>query len=788
MSHTETATVNAFAEPAYLAYAMKVVKDRAIPDVEDGIKPVQRRILYAMYQLKLLPQTAKPMKCARVIGDVLGKYHPHGDSAVYEAMVRMAQPFSLRYPLVYGEGNFGSRDGDGAAAMRYTEARLSPISAALLDELTWDTVDFKPTYDNTLTEPTTLPARLPFLLLNGSYGIAVGMATNLLPHHLGEVVEAAKLMIVQPKTTLDELLAVMPGPDFPTGARLISSPEEIRKVYDEGRGSLRLRSRWTVETSGKNGKDWKLLVNELPQDTSTAKVMEAIEELLNPKAPEKNGKKLPHTPEQVRLKKMFGDLIESYVDGSDKDHPVRLVIEPKDRKIDPQALAMALCTHTDMEMNVSPNFVVIDEKGAPRQGGLRDWLSQWCAYRVETVRRRLTDEKARVDRRLHLLAGRLSILDRIEEVIAVLKKSQDPKADLMGVFGLDDVQAEDVLEMRLRQLANLEKTKILDEQAKLRAEQDRLAKLLGDEKSLRRLIVKELDADAKAFGDERRTELAPDVPTNARKAMTDSPAAALMGPEPIAVALTERGWIVWRPAKTWDDALTGEFKIKAGDAVRRVFWGDRSQPLLLLGATGRAYALRLTDLPSKADTAPLTQYFDLPPNERVLEGAIAATSDRLLIAGEGGYGFVVQAGDWNNRMRAGKAFLTLDEGELPLPPLMLAKDVPAEASVLALASDGRAVGFPLAEVKALPKGKGVGLIGLAPGVKLSDLTVLAPGEAASLRTAADKLVALAGEHWAGYLGGRSAGKKGKALHKSAVGAVFDRPGRERHVPAAPVVP
>lgn len=770
MSQVEHVSIEGFAKSAYLAYAMKVVKDRAIPDVEDGIKPVQRRILFAMQQLKLLGTSAKPMKCARVVGDVIGKYHPHGDSAVYEAMVRMAQPFSLRYPLVDGQGNFGSRDGDPAAAMRYTEARLTPIAAALLDELAWETVDYKPTYDNSHEEPTTLPSRLPFLLLNGSYGIAVGMATNLLPHNLNEVVEASKLLLSKPKSKFEDVMEHIQGPDFPTGGKLISSREEILRVYAEGRGTLRIRSKWSVEPVGKS---WRLIVHELPQDTSTAKVMMAIDELIDPKPAEKSGKKQPLKPEQLRLKKMFGDMIDNYVDGSDKDHPVRLVIDPKDRKMDPEVLAMALCAHTDMEMNVSPNFVCVDMEGNPRQGGIVDWLRQWCDYRVETVRRRLMDEKARVDRRLHLLAGRLSILDRIEEVIKVLKKSVEPKKDLMEIFGLDEIQAEDVLEMRLRQLANLEKTKILDEQAKLLAEQMRLAKLLEDEKLMRKQIIKEIEADAKAFGDERRTEIAPSESSSAKK-QTQNLVSERLSPEPVAIVLTERGWLGWRPAKTFEEAKEADYKVKAGDNIRRMWVGDRNADYaVFMDETGRAYSLKLTDLPSKADMMPLTTWFD--PQARIVEGAVGGPSSQWIILGNSGYGFVVKGADWINRMKAGKAFLSLGEHDRPLPPIPVPEGTAPETSVVVLSTDGRAVGFPLSEIKVLPKGKGVGLIGLAGEHRVSDAALVEDGLA--LKTAKGAKANLPSD-LSSWMGARSSGKKGKALHKQSEGAIFIRPGRE----------
>ena len=714
------------------------------------------------------------------VHNCIGKYHPHGDSAVYEAMVRMSQPFSFRYPLVHGEGNFGSRDGDSPAAMRYTEARLSPIAGALLDELNWSTVDYKANYDNVLTEPVTLPSRLPFALLNGTSGIAVGMATNLMSHNLREVVEACKLVVGKKKVTLDELLEVMPGPDFAVGAQIISSKEEIKKAYEEGRGAIRVRAKWKVERTGKGNKDWQLVVNELPPDTSTAKIMIAINELMDPTPAEKNGKKQPLKPEQLRLKKLFGDMIEEVRDGSDHDHPVHLIIVPKSRTVDPDVLTAALCTYTDLEANVSPNMVCVDLQGNPRQSGLLDWLTQWCQYRVDTVRRRLTDEKEHIDRRLHILEGRLSILDRIEEVIKVLKSSEDPKSDLISVFKLSEIQADDVLDMRLRQLANLEKYKLLDEQKEKLAEQARLEKLLGDEKLLRKLIIKELDEDAKKFGDNRRTLIQESASSAGRR--TEDMTTTLMGPEPVGVVLTERGWIAWRPAKSLEEAQSLDYKIKTGDTVKRVYFGDRAHNLLLISQKGRAYSLRLTDLPSKADTAPLTQFFDIENSDKIVEAAIAQAQDKYVVAGSGGYGFIVEASAWINRMKAGKAFLTLSDDEYPLPPLPITPEQMAHP-VVVLSSDGRAVSFPLSEIKELPKGKGVGLIGLAPNCVVADLTVHTPEAPAVLQLPKGKVYSLSNDDVNSILGARSSSKKGKALHKHSANTTFVRAGRQGLVAA-----
>jgi DNA gyrase subunit A len=743
---------------------------------------VQPAAVAETYDIQIADDSHEFLVQGCAVHNCIGKYHPHGDSAVYEAMVRMAQPFAMRYPLVQGEGNFGSRDGDNAAAMRYTEAKLAPIAGALLDELSPATVEFRSNYDNTMEEPVTLPSRLPFALLNGGEGIAVGMASFLLPHNLREVVEGAKLLLAKPKATIDELMAHIPGPDFPTYGVVISSQADIRKAYAEGRGSIRLRSRWKTEAVGKR---WRLVFTELPQPTSTAKIMLQIDELLDPKPREKNGKKLPLTAEQSRLKKLFGDLIDVYIDNSDKTDPVRLVIEPKDKKIDPDALAMLLCAHTELEMNVSPNIVMVDSKGTPRQGSLVDWLGQWCEYRLLTVRRRTIDEKAKLDHRLHILAGRLLILNHIDEAIALIRSSLSPREDLMKRFGLDEIQADDVLSMQLRAIGRLDHQKLVDEQTDKTAESIRLGKLLADEKAMRKLIIKELDADSKAFGDDRRTELAPAEATTARKQLETGAMSERLAPEPVAIAITERGWLSWRPAKSQEDALTGEYKIKAGDSIRRVLFGDRADQLLLLDATGRAYALRLADLPSKADTQPFTQWFT--PAAAIVEGAIGSPASRFVVAGSSGYGFVVEGKDWMNRMTAGKAFLTLAAGDAPLPPLPLPPDVDAGAQVITLASDGRSVVFPLSDIKALPKGKGVGLMGLVKTVSLTDLSLLAADGTAALRLASGKTAKLAKEHWEGVAGARASGKKGRILHKQSPGAVFDRPGREQlTTPVAPV--
>lgn len=754
-----TVELASYVNQAYLDYSMSAVRSRALPDAEDGLKPVQRRILFAMDKLGITPMS-KPVKSARVVGDVIGKYHPHGDTAIYDAMVRMAQPFVLRYPLVHGQGNFGTRDGDRPAAMRYTEVRLEPIAQALLDELSLETVDFQNNFDGTLTEPDLLPARLPFLLLNGSDGIAVGFATDFLPHNLREVGAAAKLLLQNPDASLDDVLAVLPAPDFPTGAALISTPEEIRKIYEEGRGSFRLRARWRVE---RDGRRWRLIFFELPYAVGAERVLEQIQELMEPKPKEKKGRKQPLTPEQLRLKKLFGEVIDDYQNHGGRDEAVRLVITPRDRRMEPEALAHLLLAHTLLEKTVPANFVALDRTGAPRSASIHDWLGQWCGYRLDTMRRRLAHEKRTVDRRLHLLAGRLSILDRIEEVVRVITRSDAPKDDLMAHFGLDSMQADDVLEMRMRQLANLEKTKLSTEQSRLLKEQKRLGRLLGSQAALRKQVIAELDADIARFGDDRRTRLEPAEPAVARKAVHHTAVSEKLAPEPVGLALTERGWIGWKPSKSLDGALASDYKIKAGDQLRQVMFGDRADHLLLLDEAGRGYSLHLMDLPSRADAAPLTTWFD-SGSSRFTQAVMARPPHNFLLAGRSGNGFVIQASDWIGRMKAGKAVLTLaDDDDRPLPPIAThaATD---DACVLALASDGRAVVFPLSDMKRMPKGKGVGIIGMTPGTFLAGLVVVEKNQSVRIEhQSGQEDVLIAPSQWQALVGRRSANKKGKRL-------------------------
>lgn len=713
----------------------------------------------------------------------IGKYHPHGDTATYDAMVRMSQDFLLRYPLVHGEGNFGSRDGDKAAAYRYTEAKMSKITDSLIDELRWDTVDMRDNFDGKEKEPWVLPSRLPMLMLNGASGIAVGMATEFPPHNIKEVVEGAKLLLKKPKTTAEELFEVIPGPDYPTGGVVINSPKEILATYNEGRGAFRLRSRWKVEQEGKN---WALVFYEIPYKFSAEKIMEEIADLMEPKPKESKGKESKGkkssgkvlSQDQIRLKKLFNELIKSYDNGSDRNEPIRIVVRPVDKSMSPDDLALTLCAHTSLEINVPVNMVAVDLKGTPRSGSLHDWMSQWCDFRLETIRRRSVDQKQRVDKRLHILKGRLTILDKIHEVVKMLTTSENPKERLMEDYGLDEIQAEDILETKLRSLARLEKHKLQEEFDKLTVESGRLEILLSDEKNIRKLAVQELDSDLKIYSDERKTLLEEAKAIRVNDLAKSSVIAEKMAPEPVAVALTERGWIAWRPAKNLEEAMAMDFKIKAGDKIKRVYFGDRSEYLLILNNKGRAFGMSLTSLPSKADTAPLSTWFDSETGTKFLDCVIANDNRKLILIGEKGSGFVVKASDWMNRQKAGKSFMTLKEGENPLPPYLLPQDLDVDKTLLlALSTDGRAVSFNLKELPELPKGKGNAVMGLAPDCLISDFTIISESQDVEM-IAGKKTYKIPYSEVQELIGARSSSKKGKALHKSSAKAIFARNGRE----------
>jgi len=720
----------AYAQRAYLEYALSVVKGRALPDVCDGQKPVQRRILYAMQRMGLgysgpnSNTPAKPVKSARVVGDVLGRFHPHGDSAAYDALVRMAQDFALRYPLIDGQGNFGSRDGDGAAAMRYTEARLTKISTLLLDEIDQGTVDFIPNYDGSTEEPRQLPARLPFALLNGASGIAVGMATEMPSHNLREVAEACVALVKNPQLTDDELFALLPGPDYPGGGQIISPASEVQAAYRTGRGSLKVRARWTIEDLARG--QWQLVVNELPPGVSSQKVLEEIEELTNPKV--KTGKK-GLTQEQTQLKASILAVLDVVRDESSKDAPVRLVFEPKSRSIAQGELITALLAHTSLETSAPINLTMVGLDGKPVPKTLRQMLTEWIAFRQATITRRSRHRLDKVLERIHILEGRQLVLLNIDEVIAIIRGSDEPKAALMARFLLSERQAEDILDIRLRQLARLEAIKIEQELAALREEQGKLEDILANPTSLRRLMVREIEADAKAFGDARRTLIQAEKKAVAEIKVVD---------EPVTVVISSKGWV---RARTGHGHDAGGFAFKAGDGLYGTFECRTVDALVVFGSNGRVYSVPVASLPgARGDGQPITTLIDLEAGTQPVHYWAGAPDTTLLLSGAGGYGFLATLEDLQSRQKAGKAFVALNEGETLCAPAlasgaMVARLAGADGSVIApptapeggeaaaaraaathvccVSSAGRILTFELSELKRQPKGgRGLMLIGL----------------------------------------------------------------------------
>ncbi len=698
----DTLPLAEYAQRAYLEYALSVVKGRALPDVCDGNKPVQRRILYSMLRMGLAftgTGGAKPVKSARVVGDVLGKYHPHGDTAAYDAMVRMAQGFAQRYPLVDGQGNFGSRDGDGAAAMRYTEARLAPIARLLLDEIDEGTVDFQPNYDGSEEEPRLLPARLPFVLLNGASGIAVGLATEIPSHNLREVAAASVALLKNDQLGDDELHALLPAPDFPGGGQIISPTADIREAYRTGRGSIKVRARWVIEDLARG--QWQLVVNELPPGTSTQKVLEEIEELTNPKI--KTGKKAL-AQEQVQLKQSLLAVLDAVRDESSKDAAVRLVFEPKSRTVEQAELITALLAHTSLESSAPVNLTMVGLDGRPTQKSLRRMLQEWTAFRLATVERRTRHRLLKVLDRIHVLEGRQLVLLNIDEVIRIIRNADEPKSALMARFKLSDRQAEDILEIRLRQLARLEAIKIEQELKDLRDQQGKLDEILASPAVLKRSVIREIEADAKAHGDARRTLIQEE-----KKAVVEIKVVD----EPVTVVVSLKGWV--RALKS-HEVDAGTLAFKPGDALYGCFPCRSVDHLLVFGSNGRVYSVAASQLPGgRGDGVPITTLIDLETGTQIAHYFAGDAQTTLLLANTGGFGLLARLGDMLGRNRGGKAFLTLEPAERVLPPTA----VPAgHRQVACLAMDSRLLVFGLDELKLQANG--------GKGLTLMDVDAKAP--------------------------------------------------------------
>ena len=681
-------TLARYAASAYLEYALSVVKSRALPDIFDGMKPVQRRILYAMDRMRLNPP-AKAVKCARVVGDVLGKYHPHGDQAAYDAMVRMAQDFSLRYPLVDGEGNFGSRDGDGPAAMRYTEARLTKISELVLSELDSEDVDFVPNYDGSFKEPVQLPAKLPFVLLNGASGIAVGMATEIPSHNLNEVAQAVLLLLKNPEATLDDILAVMPGPDYPGGGRIISSPAEIRQTYAVGRGSLRVRACYHFEELQRG--QWQLVVDELPPAANAELVLSQIEEITNPKP--KAGKKTI-SAEQANNKAAMLSVLDGVRNECDKDTKVRLVFEPKSSKVDREFFVQMLLSQTSLECNAPMN----GNDGRPAQKPLQQILVEWVRARLETVRRRTQARLNKVNARLHILEGRTKAIDNIDRVIEIVRFEDNPKEALMAEFGLTELQAEDILELRLRQLAKLEYERVEEEMKKLNAERETLEKILADEKTLKNVVAKETKEAAKLYGDARRTTI-----EEAKKASSEPVQVS----EPVTVVVSQKGYVRCRTGHGHDAKL---MSYKQGDAYQWSAECESTETLIVCGSNGRTYSVPVSQLPSaRGDGLPITSFIELEAGSEIVGYLAGSDNLGVMLYTTEGFGLACSLKNLVARVRSGKAFMSVGEQAVMCPPVVLTE---GSQYVACMAQDGRLLVFTLEELRTLAGGgKGVTLMG-----------------------------------------------------------------------------
>ena len=695
-----------YAQRSYLEYALSVVKGRALPDVCDGQKPVQRRILYAMSRMGLGfggtngTVGAKPVKSARVVGDVLGRFHPHGDQAAYDALVRMAQDFSQRYPLIDGQGNFGSRDGDGAAAMRYTEARLARISSLLLDEIDQGTVAFQANYDGSTEEPQQLPARLPFAVLNGASGIAVGLATEIPSHNLREVADACVALIKNPQLLDDDLHAILPGPDFPGGGQVISTASEIADAYRTGRGSLKCRARWKIEDLARG--QWQLIVTELPPGVSSQRVLEEIEELTNPKI--KAGKKAL-SQDQIQLKASVLAVLDGVRDESSKDAAVRLVFEPKTSRIEQSELITTLLAHTSLETTSPVNLTMIGLDGKPTLKSMRQMLQEWISFRQATIERRSRHRLGKVLDRIHILEGRQLVLLNIDEVIAIIRQSDEPRAALMARFSLSERQAEDILEIRLRQLARLEAIKIQQELDELRSEQNKLEEILGSPAALRRLMIKEIEADAKIFADPRRTLIQAEKRVVAEVRVVD---------EPVTVVVSQKGWV---RARTGHGHEATSFAFKAGDTLYATFECRSIDTLLAFGSNGRVYSVAVALLPGgRGDGQPVNTLIELEAGTALVHFLAAPPTATVLLSNSGGYGFLAQVDNMISRQKAGKSFMTCNADETVCrPSLVSGPQWPVATHVACASRGGRILTFELAELKAMPNGgRGLMLIDLEP--------------------------------------------------------------------------
>lgn len=705
--------ISAYAENSYLEYAMSVVKGRAIASVQDGFKPVHRRIVYAMYKMGIT-DSGLPTKSARITGEVLGKYHPHGDVAVYEAMVNMTQNFRMRYPVIEGQGNFGSRDGDGAAAARYTECKFYPVSKILFDELNEDAVNLIPNYDGKESEPEVLPAKLPMILLNTTEGIGVGMATYIPSHNMKEVTNAVIAYLNNDKITLKEVLEYIKGPDFPTGAQIITSKDDMEKVYTEGRGAFRMRAKYIVEHPGT--KNWSIVFNQLPYGISVKNILEEIDGLLKP---ETKAKKDPRgrpkvSSEQLRLKQLFNNLISDFKDETDRTNPLRLVIYPKSYKQDPEELINLLLGSTSLESNFSSNFVLIGLDGRPGQKGLMEILSEWTTFRLQTIERRCKYHIAKIGNRLHILDGRKIILHHIDEVIQIVKNSNDPRQDLINKYGLSEIQANDVLELKLRQLGNLELSTLEKEYKELSSKKVELEKIIATEKSLKKQMIKELTQDMDKFGDERATEIIESQKVDLSLLQQRS---AKIAEEDITVAISQKCWIKTLKGQK----VAEEVGFKEGDSLDYQFYCKNTDTLAIFDVEGKVYNYPLNELGK--DGVPIASLGQM--NTKLALVTPINKAHKYLIAQDRGFGFIVTGENLMTRMKAGKEMVKMVEGSNLMQPLSFKQDEDMTNYRLAvITTENKVLVYKLSEVSEIAKGKGITICGLVDGAKIKSLKII----------------------------------------------------------------
>ncbi len=699
----EAAPIEQHASHAYLGYAVSTVKSRALPEIADGLKPVQRRILFAMNS-----SSTGFAKCARYVGEVLGKYHPHGDSSTYEALVHLAQPFSMRYPLIDGQGNFGSRDGDAAAAYRYTEARLSRFAELLLAEIGEGTVDFAKNYDGKFDEPVLLPARLPFGLLNGSFGIPVGFSTRIPSHNLKEVAAAAAHVIKHPRAKIDDVLELLPGPDFPGGGQIISPPEEIRQAYAAGRGSLVLKCKWETEQLARG--QWRVVISELPHGVSVKLIAEEIEALANPKPG--FGKK-EVSQEQKRMKQFILDQIDQggVRDESDRKSKLRLVIEPRSSRQNPDELMAALMVHTSLETRYAINLTWLGLDGLPETKGIVEVLREWGEWRLGTVRRRTRFRLTRCEERLHIVRGRLLAFVKIDEIIGLIRASEDQaeaRLNLQKKYHFSEKQSEDIVNLRLGQLTKLDGVKLNDERKALEAERKGLKEILGDDQELKNLVIAELKDDAKKYGDSRRTLI---------KAAERAQVERTVVEEPISVIVSQKGWI---RARTGHGLDVSQLSFKDGDALLQTLECKTTDPVILLAASGKSFTLEAANIPAgRGDGAPVNTLVNA--SDDIVWIASGDMGRQLLMNSSAGLGFVCKLGDLVTKTRQGKDFMKVEEGISVQKPCFMAENA---TFIAALSSDARLLVFPLEEVPVRPNGGvGVQLIALPEQISLASVAV-----------------------------------------------------------------